>query len=249
MTRVLITGAADGIGRALACAYRARGAGVLGVDVDAERAAALTAHHGIAFELCDLADRADVDALVERLAVAAPFDVVIHNAGISAVGRFATSDLAAQRRVTSINLEAPLVVTAGLLGAGRVAAGGSLVFVSSLSHQVGYPGAAVYAATKDGVASYARSLSVALAPERIHVLRVFPGPTRTEHAARYAPKGSDASKRMPPETVAARILRAIDRRRRVLIPGIGNRVAARLGAVAPRFMDRMMRKLILEKLD
>lgn len=249
MKRVLITGAADGIGKAVALAYASRGDDVVGVDVDAARAADLTEAHGIRFELADLGDRGAVDALADRLSDAAPFDIVIHNAGISCVGRFIASDLDAQRVVARVNLEAPLVLTARLLSAERVNAGGSLVFLSSLSHQVGYPGAAVYAATKDGLASYARSLSVALAPRKIHVLRVFPGPTRTDHAARYAPKDSDASKRMAPAKVAARIVRAVDKRKRTLIPGFGNRVAARLGRIAPRTMDRMMRKVILDKLD
>ncbi|MDJ0973019.1 MAG: SDR family NAD(P)-dependent oxidoreductase [Planctomycetota bacterium] len=247
--RVLITGAADGIGKALLELYVARGAEVVGVDVDAERAAPLEHEHGVTFELVDLSDREAVDALAAKLAEGDAFDVVVHNAGISCVGRFARSDLDAQRAVHAVNLEAPLVLTAALLGTDRVRAGGSIAFVSSLSHQVGYPGAAVYAATKDGLASYARSLSVALAPKRIHVLRVFPGPTRTVHAARYAPKGSDASKRMPPERTAKAIVRAIDRRKRVCVPGFGTRLIAGLGPKLPRLMDRTMRKAILEPLD
>lgn len=249
MSRVLITGAADGIGRALAIRYREGGAQIVGVDVDRERSAALAQAHGVEMHVSDLADRAALDALCATLGEAAPFDVVVMNAGISCAGRFRTSDLDVQQAVLRVNLEAPLVLTQALLASGRIAAGGSLVFVSSLSHQVGYPGAAVYAATKDGLASYGRSLSVALAGERIHVLRVFPGPTRTDHAVRYAPKGSSAEKRMPPERVAAEILRAVRRRRQTLIPGFGNRVIARIGGIAPRLMDTLMRKAILDPLD
>lgn len=249
MTRVLITGAADGIGRELLRCYVARGAEVLGVDRDASRAEVLRQEHGVAFEIADLGQRDEVDALAARLTAGDAFDVVIHNAGISCTGRFADADLVAQRAVHQVNLETPLVLTAALLRAERVREGGSLAFVSSLSHQVGYPGAAVYAATKDGLASYARSLGVALAPKGIHVLRVFPGPTRTAHAARHAPRQSDASKRMPPEKVAQAIVRAIDRRRSVCVPGFATRAIAALGPRLPRLMDRAMRKAILEPLD
>ncbi len=249
MTRVLVTGAADGIGRALALAFRARGATVVGVDVDEPRLRELEREHGVVVEVTNLAQREAVDALADRLEQAAPLDVVIHNAGISCVGRFEHSDLSAQRAVHAVNLEAPLVLTARLLAAGRVQDGGSIAFVSSLSHQVGYPGAAVYAATKDGLASYARSLRVALAARGIHVLSVFPGPTRTAHAARYAPKDSDATKRMAPEKVARAILRGIDKRKPLCVPGLGTRLIARLGPKLPRLMDRAMRKAILEPLD
>ncbi len=232
MKRALITGAAEGIGEALAERFADARYDVTGVDI----------------EDGDLSDRAAVDALAKRLAEAPPFDLVIHNAGISHVGRFDASDLAAQARVLEVNLAAPMVLTARLLETGRVEDGGCLVFVSSLSHYVGYPGASVYAATKDGLASYARSLASALKPQRIHVVRVFPGPTRTEHAKRYSPAGSSEAKRMDPAVVARHVERAVRRRKRVVVPGFGNRVAARLGRLMPNTMGRLMKKVILDRL-
>jgi len=242
----LVTGAADGIGRALAERLLAQGFEVLGVDVDAERAAALP---GVRWQLADLAEPAAFRDLVGRLVLEAPFDVVIHNAGISHVGRFEASDPEAQRRVLAVNLRAPLLLTPALLRAGRLRAGGSLVFVSSLSHQLGYPGAAVYAATKDGLAAYARSARAALRGRGQHVLAVFPGPVRTAHARRYAPPGADEKKRMAPEVVAEAILGAVARRRTRLIPGLANKVAAGLlGGWLPGLCDRLMRRMILDRL-
>ena len=253
MKRCLITGAADGIGRALAFRLGAAGYEVVGVDRDEARAAATSEaleEAGIpcTFLRADLASSAAVDGALDVLAGRPAFDVVVHNAGISHVGRFGTSDLAAQQRVLAVNLRAPMVMTARLLEADKVLAGGSLVFLSSLSHQVSYPGAAVYAATKDALAAYARSLRVALAPRDIHVLRVFPGPVRTEHAARYSPPGSDASKRMAPDVLAAKIERALRARRAVLVPGGAAKVAAGLGRVTPGLMERVMKRVILDKL-
>jgi short-subunit dehydrogenase len=138
--------------------------------------------------------------------------VFIHNAGINAVGRFSEVGVEDQERVVAVNLQAPMVLTAELLKAKHVCEGGSLVFVSSLSHYVSFPGASVYAATKSGLASYARSLSVALVPSNVHVMTVFPGPTRTAHARRYSPDNSREEKRMVPEELAERIFRGVEKK-------------------------------------
>jgi hypothetical protein len=85
---------------------------------------------------------------------------------------------------------------------------------------------------------------VALRHHRVNVLTVFPGPLRTAHARLHAPPGADERKRMDPDAAARRVLDAVARRRRRLIPGFGNRVAARVGRLAPRAMDRLMRRLL-----
>lgn len=243
--RALVTGAADGIGRALAVQLLAQGWQVEGVDVDAARMAAQPEVH---WHACDLADAGAVQRLGATLAAAAPFDLVLHNAGISATGRFATQAPAAWQRVLAVNLAAPLLLTPALLAAGRVRAGGTLAFVASLSHQVGYPGAAAYAASKDGLASYARSVRMAVRERGLHVLVAFPGPTRTEHARRHAPPGSDEARRMPPGEVAAAILSGVRRRRAVVVPGVASRAGAFLGEWLPCVTDRILVRSILQRL-
>jgi len=254
MKQALITGAADGIGRALARRLAQAGYAITGLDVDAERAgqtqAELTQAGATAsFMIIDLADEAEIEQALQRLAAGPPFDLVIHNAGISAVGRFAGSDLARQWLVTQINLVAPLRLTAGLLRRQKVRAGGSLVFISSLSYFAGYPGAAVYAASKDGLAAYARSLSVSLAPQQIQVLTVFPGPTRTAHARRYSPDNRREDGRMPPEAVAEAIFRAEQAGKSRLIPGGQNKLMGLAGHLFPGLLELGMKKMILEKLE
>ncbi len=250
--RCAITGAADGIGKALAGRFAAAGWSILGIDRDpraAERTAAELRAAGaeVEFLLADLG-RADEVARVGRRLAAEPLSALVHNAGINRVGRFAASDLAAQAEVVEVNLLAPMLLTAEVLRGGGLGAGAALVFISSLCHFTGYPGSAVYAASKDGLASYARSLGVALAPSGIHVLTVFPGPTRTEHARRASPDNRREHRRMPPEELADRIVRALAARKRTLVPGLGNQAAAVLGRCWPRIMAMVMRKTILEKL-
>lgn len=252
MAHCIITGGADGIGRALAERYSQAGYAITIIDRDAARGtalcAALAGPAAANFIRADLAQAAEIAAVLGRLAGLPAADVFIHSAGISAVGRFAASDLAQQHAVLDINLRAPLLLTAGLLRAERLAPGGTLVFIASLSVFASYPGAAVYAATKDGLAAYARSLRVALARQGRHVLTVFPGPTRTAHARRYSPDNRREARRMPPEQLAGLIYGAVQQRQATLVPGVGNRVAAALGRVLPGLMELLMRKTILEKL-
>ena len=115
-----------------------------------------------------------------------------------------------------------MLLTAGALRHRLMRPSGVVVFVSSFSHFVSYPGASVYAASKDGLTSFARSLYVASAADGLHCLTVFPGPTRTYHARRFSPKGTSEERRMAPDRVAAHIVRAADKRRRSVVPGVVN---------------------------
>jgi hypothetical protein len=249
----VITGAADGIGRALAQRFAAAGYAITGVDVDAVRAAETQAElqgsgASVDFIIANLQRPADCDAILAQLNGGQAVDVFIHNAGINAVGRFEHTDLARQQTVLDINLRAPMLLTAGLLRQGSLAPGVSLVFVASLSYFTGYPGASVYAAAKDGLAAYARSLSAGLARRNMHVLTVYPGPTRTAHARRYSPDNRREARRMPPERLANLVYQAVLTRRRALIPGVGNRVFATLAHYVPSLAEFVMRKTILERL-
>lgn len=249
--RCAVTGAAEGIGLSLVRRFARGGSSIIAIDqneVRGREAESELREMGAQaqFELADLSDGNQLGPLAERLAAAGKLDVLVHNAGINCVGRFDHSDLTLQERLLRVNLTAPIRLTEDLLKRGALQYGSTLVFLSSLSHYVGYPGAAVYAASKDGITSYARSLSVSLAPRGINVLTVFPGPTRTEHARRYSPDNSREGKRMPPAELAERVYRAVARRRRVLVPGLNNQLFAVLGRVLPGASTKMMRKAILD---
>ena len=249
----VVTGAAEGIGRALVEVLAAQNYVTTGIDVNSVRAMQTEqelASRGLelAFLLGDLSQTADLDRLAASLIAGPLIDVLVHNAGINAVGAFAHADLARQQAVLDVNLRAPLQLTAALLRANKIARGGTLVFVSSLSRYVSYPGAAVYGASKDALAAYARSLAVALAPQDIHVLVVYPGPTRTEHARRYSPDNRRESRRMPPEVLAAAIYRAMTRRQHRLIPGFGNRAIGVVARWLPAPVEWIMKKSLFDKI-
>ena len=243
----MITGAASGIGRALAELHLREGYEVVGIDRDEVNTAGQ-----ISWLQANLAEQAGLKHVVEHLIDGPLIDVFIHSAGINAVGAFSHSDLSNQRAVLEVNLNAPLLLTAQLLRHNLLKRGSSLVFISSLSHFVGYPGAAVYAASKTGLAAYARSLSVALAPRGIHVLSVYPGPTRTPHAAKYSPDPSNKrleSRRMPPEVLADKIFCAVRAKRPILVPSLSHKVMALAGRLAPGVTGAVMRRTILDRLS
>lgn len=246
---VVITGAANGIGLELARRFAAAGYTVTGIDRDAaanRRAQADFAatggdHH---YLTADLAAPAIAEELSTALAARPPITILIHNAGINAVGPFLASALADQSAVLAVNLTAPLTLTAALLANARLAQGGSVVAISSLSHYIGYPGAAVYAATKDGLASYATSMAGATTTAQRHWLTVFPGPTRTDHAARYSPDNSRAHRRMDPARLADLVFQAVQTRRSRLIPGRANRLLARAARLLPGPTAAAMRHIL-----
>jgi len=254
MKQCVITGAADGIGKALAQQFATAGYAITGIDNDRTQSAHTCAElkergATMAWISADLAEEAQIRQALAVLSAGPPVDVFVHNAGINAVGRFADSDIVQQQAVIDVNLLAPMLLTQGLLERGILTAKGSLVFIASLSHFVSYPGAAVYAAGKDGLASYARSMTVALDRRGTHVLTVYPGPTRTAHAQRYSPDNRREQQRMPPEKLAKLIYRAVQGRRRVLIPGRSNQVFAVLGRAMPGMTERMLREAILDRLE
>ena len=247
MKHAVITGAAAGIGKALAHRFAQAGYTITGVDIDTAGAARVQRELNARVLIADLRSEEDIARILTKLQGKA-IDVLIHNAGINAVGRFPDIDIENQEQVIAVNFYAPMLLTAALLKADLIAKDASIIFISSLSHYTSYPGAATYAATKSGLASYARSLSIALAPQNIQVTTVFPGPTRTAHARRYSPHNTREEKRMPPEKLAHHIFRGRKKKKHLIVPGATNRILALLGKWCPPLMEYAMRKVILEKL-
>ena len=248
--RVLITGAVEGLGRALAEQLLAEGHSIVAIDRNREGLHDLTQSHVGRCEsrLVDMADKGVLRLLAEEPG-AAPYDLIILNAGISATGKFEEIPAEAYRRLINVNLRAPLLLATSLIANEKVAPRAKIIFISSLSHAVGYPGASVYAATKDGIAIYAKSIRKAFKKRGIAVMTVFPGPIRTAHADKHAPADAKAEKRMEPEKLAQLILKAAKSGKKELYPGIAASFAAFAGRFAPNAATKAMRRAIFDKLD
>lgn len=241
MTTV-ITGAANGLGYALALACQARGDQVLAIDHDGRGLAQL----GLAHLTLDLT-RADAPAQIAT-ALTSPCRLIIHCAGISGTGKFEDIPAAHHAKIMALNLEVPMQITSHLLARKAFAPDARHVFIGSLSSYTGYPGATSYAASKDGLASFARSLNK-VEKGRVHC--VFPGPIRTEHAARYAPDNSAKalSRRQSPQDAAHAILRGVSRGHHRLFTSPSTRALAVAGRLMPGLVGRALRRGLFEKMD
>ncbi len=244
----VITGAAEGIGKALAHRFAADGYLIIGVDINKELSIETEKElHRLGadakFIIADIGSEDGIRTIITELKGSPDIGIFIHNAGISAVGMFEETNLTLQHKVLDINLLAPMRLTSELIRDCNLNPE-NLVFISSLSKYTGYPSATVYAATKDAIASYARSLRAARWPYG-RVLTVFPGPTKTAHARRYSPDNRQENKRMAPEAVANAIFNAVKKRKSVLIPGVKNRMISVSAQIFPRFIERAMRRIFL----
>jgi len=166
--RVIITGAASGIGAATAAELRRRGDRVVGLDLNA--AAEIVA--------CDVTDQAAVDAAVgaavERLG---GLDALINCAGIGIPQSAAQPPDEAAVRVLEVNLIGTWRVTAAALPALRAARGRVVNMSSGLAH-VAFPFAAAYGASKRAVVGYSDQLRAEVGDE-VTVTTVYPGYVRT----------------------------------------------------------------------
>jgi short-subunit dehydrogenase len=249
--RALVTGGSAGLGAACVRWLRAHDFHVVSLDRnpapsgDTGQIGDSSPSH---YLHCDLSDRAQLDAALGGMIAEGPFDLVVLNAGISATGRFEAIGLASHLDVLRVNTEAPMVIAARLLQAQALRPGAAMVFVSSLSHFTGYPGAASYAASKDALAVFARGMRKVAKARGVSITVAFPGPLRTHHAEQHAPKGSDANKRMDPDKAAHAILTAALAGRKTVVPGLPNRIFAILGRIAPKPVTALMHWLIYKRL-
>ncbi|MDY8109323.1 SDR family NAD(P)-dependent oxidoreductase [Fulvimarina sp. 2208YS6-2-32] len=240
MKRALITGAAAGLGEAMARELVRDGFEIVGLDRSEGPHVTLRA---------DLSVPREVDRALDVALSRGPYDLVVLNAGVSATGRFEQIPVEAHRTVLAVNAQAPIVLAHGLVRAGGLAPRARLVFVSSLSHFVGYPGAASYAASKSALAVYARSIARPMRRRGHSVTLACPGPMKTAQAERHAPPGARDDRRMDAADAARAILKAARAGRALSVPGPANRAGWLFGRLAPALAARTMRRLIYDKLD
>ncbi|KAB7743075.1 3-oxoacyl-ACP reductase [Nostocoides sp. F2B08] len=184
----VVTGAARGIGAAIADVMARDGAKVVCVDVpSAGDALAKVANRigGTALQLDVTAEDAGA-RIVEHCARFGGIDIVVHNAGITRDKLLVNTDEDRWRSVLDVNLLSILRMNEALLGEGGVRDGGHIVLVSSTSGIAGNRGQANYAASKAGIIGVVETMAHEedLAARRITVNAVAPGFIETEMTAR-----------------------------------------------------------------
>jgi short-subunit dehydrogenase len=205
MTRHLITGASSGIGRALAEKLRDRGDDLVLLGRDASRLSDFPDAEVIEVDLAD-------PIAIEALLVDGRLDTVVHSAGVvelAPVGSFDTEQWIAQ---LAVNLTGPAILTRTVLPQLRESQG-TVVFVNSSAGLTASPEWSAYAASKFGLRALADSLRAEEVDHGVRVTTVFPSRTATPMQEKvHEQEGAtyDASRWIPPGTVADTILHVLD---------------------------------------
>jgi 2-hydroxycyclohexanecarboxyl-CoA dehydrogenase len=192
---ILVTGAARGIGRAIAGRLAEEGCAVGVVDLDGERAEAAAAELagsgaralGLAGDVRDFAALERAVAACER--ALGPLFGLVNNAGWDRAADFVDTDPDFWRQVIEVNLYGPLHATRAVLPGLLARGAGRIVSIASDAARVGSSGEAVYAACKAGIVAFTKSVAREVARKGVTLNCVAPGPTDTELLATIDPSG------------------------------------------------------------
>lgn len=215
----LVTGASDGIGRALATEIATAGINVVLCARSEHRladlAAELRADHGIETMVlaADLRDRGTVDKVADQTA-ALDIGMVVLAAGFGTTGALGSTSLQDELDLIAVNISAVLHLSHTFAGRLVARGSGALVLFGSIVGWQGVPGQANYAASKAYVQSLAEGLHHELSPHGVDVLAVAPGPVHSGFGARAGLTMSSGDR---PEVVATATVRALGRG--TVVPG------------------------------
>lgn len=191
MTTALVTGASAGIGAAFSRELARTGHHLVLVARSQEAldalAAAIRADYGVHVEVlvADLADRSDLDTVVERLRAdrhgSRAVDLLVNNAGFGISTRFLESDIVEEERALDVMCRAVMVLSHAAAREMRMRGRGAILNVSSVA---GFVSMSSYSAIKAWVTTFSESLATELAGTGVTVTALCPGFTRSEFHAR-----------------------------------------------------------------
>jgi len=245
-TRVLVTGASRGLGRATAEAFAYRGA-VLGLVARTEDELRTlveelpTADHKIL--LADVSDSRQMAAAVEAFGAV---DVVVANAGVARYLRFQDLPLDEADEMTAVNWLGTLYTLQPALQRMIKRGSGSVVIVSSGAGVRAFPQASVYGATKAAQLAFGRALRHELDGTGVTVTLVLPGELDThlhDHQRSELPEWRQDKYAMPARPLAERIVKAVEQDElEVYYPGSIKALRFFQG-VSPKMADRILRMM------
>jgi NAD(P)-dependent dehydrogenase (short-subunit alcohol dehydrogenase family) len=170
---VIVTGGAQGIGKATALTFAASGAKVYAADIDPEAGNELLTPN-LTFVPTDVADEQAVADLCARAAhESGAIDVLINNAGIADNANLTERPMDRWDRVLAVNLRGPYMCAK--YAAPRMPPGSAIVNISSTRALMSEPDTEPYSASKGGLLALTHSLAISLAPRRIRVNCICPG--------------------------------------------------------------------------
>jgi short-subunit dehydrogenase len=245
--RIVLTGAAGGIGSATAARLAQAGAKLVLADLKPEPLGRLATHLGPPHVLAAVA--ADVATDTGRAALLAAareheINVLVNAAGINPFGWFTEQTTAEIAKALSINAVAPLLLCHALLPVLLERPQAHIVNVGSTFGSLGFPGFAAYSASKFAVRGFSEALRRELADTPVRVHYVAPRATKTALATDRV-RAMNAELRVgmdTPQTVAAAVLSVLENESRELLLGAPERFFAKLNALLPGLVDRSLRR-------
>ncbi|MCK5881397.1 MAG: SDR family oxidoreductase [Sinobacterium sp.] len=257
----VITGGAGGIGIALAENLYRKGCAIALVDINDEalnnaktQLQAINPSQTISLHNCDVSSEDAIKQLVvDVLAQHGRVDFLFNNAGIAIVRSFENHDIAHWKKVIDINLWSVIYGCKYFLPALKETKG-SIINTSSLAGLLGMPYQASYSLTKMAVKSLSETLYAELAVSDVHVLVVHPGAIKTP-CLEKAIEGSDnpeltaklnqltASTAITPEKLAARVVKALSKRKQRCVVGADAHAVDAIKRVIPSLVHSLFATL------
>ncbi|MGD2205892.1 MAG: SDR family oxidoreductase [Anaerolineae bacterium] len=240
----LITGASRGIGEAFARRLAALGKDLILVARSESKlqalASELVAAHGVAAQVivADLSRSGSAVSLfreTERRGLTV--DLLVNNAGFSRVGEFAEIPCDVQADMVRLNVNALMELTRLYLPAMRRGRRGGVINVASNAAFQSVPYMSVYAASKAFVLHFSEGLAREVAADGVRVLALCPGATATEFWTIAGALEDRREMMTSPDKVVTVALRAFDRGRAFVVPGLGYKLLAFASSrLAPRWL-------------
>ena len=255
---VVLTGASEGIGEALALALAAQGANLVlaarnQAKLNGVRQRCQAQQAQVLAVQTDVAKREDCQNLIQQaVGFFGGLDVLINNAGISMSVRFDDiDDLSIFERLMRVNYLGVVHCTHHALPHLKTRRG-LLVAISSWQGKAGFPLSSGYAASKHALQGLCDSLRIELYPHGVDVLVVSPGPVDTAiHSRKFGRTGNNGGAvqqqdLMSPEQCAQLIVQAIARRERDVVLTLRGKLIPWLKLIAPRVLDQMLARGVEE---
>jgi len=255
-SRILITGASQGIGKALAEAAARRGAKVLAAARSEELLQDLARQvrdQGGTLETvpADVTNPEDRQRMVEAtLRHFGGLDILVNNAGIGATGHFAEVSPERLRKIMEVNFFGLTETTRVFLPLLRQGNRPAIVNISSIAGKRGIPARSEYSASKFAVQGFSEALRAELAKDGIDVLVICPGLTQTNFSKNMLEQKAklqlDHMRGMTPEDVATATLRAIERGTHEIRLTFQGKLMAFVSRFFPRLADRIAARRVRE---